>query len=458
MNPTCFNEYDIRGELDVNFDADICYRIGAALPYILGSGDFVLGWDARESSPELADSVAEGLKISGANVLDIGLCGTEEMYWAVNEFNACGGIQVTASHNPINYNGLKIVKSGAAPLDLETEYGLLKTFVESGLSVPQNGSGVHENISSQARNAYVAKILSFVDISKIKPLTVVINSGNGAAGPTFDAISEELFKQGCNIRFIRIQHQPNHTFPNGIPNPLISVHHAVTGGVIINKQADFGVAFDGDFDRCVIFDEGGKYINGEYIIGLLSTYFLEKSPKATVVYDRRVVWNIEDVIRNSGGTTFVSKTGHVNFKIKLRETNAIYGGEISHHHYFKDFAYCDSGMIPWLLVALILSSSGGKLSDLVSNRIEKFPSSGEHNFVVSDPTVAVATVVKNFERDAVNVDYSDGVSLSFKDWRFNIRRSITEPLLRLNIESRGNAGILVTKLAEISSLLNGKRL
>ncbi len=453
MNLTCFKEYDIRGELDVNFDGNICYRIGAGLPQVLRSGNFVLGWDARESSPALANSVAEGLKISGANVLDIGVSGTEEMYWAVNEFDACGGIQVTASHNPINFNGLKIVKSGAEPLDFSTEYQKLKTLVESNLFLQPTVLGVRRNVSRQARAAYVKKVLSFVEIAKIEPLTVVINSGHGAAGPTFDAISKELSKRGCCIKFICVQNKPDHTFPNGIPNPMLSDNHAATGQVVVKKRADFGVSFDGDFDRCAIFDEKGKYINGEYVIGLLVKYFLEQSPSARIVHDQRVIWNIEDIIKSGGGTAFVSETGHTNFKRKLRETDAIYGGEISHHHYFKDFARSDSGMIPWLIIAQVLSAAKKSLSDLVSACIEKFPSSGEHNFVVREPTVAIAAVAKHYEKYAINLDYSDGLSVSFKDWRFNIRQSKTESLLRLNVEGRGNAGIVATKLAEISKIL-----
>jgi phosphomannomutase len=391
---------------------------------------------------------------AGSDLIDIGLSGTEEMYWAVSNFSACAGIVVTASHNPINYNGMKIVKSGSKPLDDDEDFLAIKSLAES-----QNWTGVKKkgsslDFSNEARAAYVSKTLSFVDINAFKPLKIVVNSGNGAAGPTFDAIEKRLNNNNTQIEFVRVDHNPDSTFPNGIPNPLLPENHHKTADVVKNVGADFGVAFDGDFDRCFFFDETGEFIPGEYLVGLFASIFLAKEPGSTIVHDPRVIWNTQDIVSQKGGKAEQSKTGHAFIKQTMRKHEAIYGGEMSAHHYFRDFAYCDSGMIPWLLIAELISLKGKSLGDLVKDRVLAYPSSGEINFTVKDANSSISSVLENFKSQSKVLDEMDGYSLAFDNWRFNLRKSNTEPLVRLNIESCGPIINLERKVKEISELLN----
>ena len=442
---TCFKAYDVRGELSVNFDAAIAYRIGRAVAQHFKAKNITIGFDARETSPELAAAVMRGICDAGSNVFSMGLAGTEEMYWAVTEFNACAGIEVTASHNPINYNGLKIVKSGSQPLHDKDNFQAIKLLAENQTWIENPSKGSVQDISKEARKKYVRRALSFLNHSKLKPLKIIVNSGNGAAGPTFDAIADELGRIGSPLEFIRVHHEPDHTFPNGIPNPLLPENHAVTGDVVKREGADFGVAFDGDFDRCFFFDASGEFVPGEYVVGLLASIFLHKEAGAKIVHDPRVVWNTQDIVSEKSGVAVQSKTGHVFIKQTMRTHEAICRGEMSAHHYFRDFAYCDSGMIPWLLMAELISTLGTSLGDLVADRFRKFPISGEQNFTVSDPDKVIATNLAKYSNTAA-LDDMDGVSLSFPDWRFNLRKSNTEPLIRLNVEALGEQAGLEQKL------------
>ena len=451
MQPlTCFKAYDVRGELGINFDADIAYRIGRAVAQHFRAKKIVIGRDARKTSPELAAAVTHGINKAGADVLDLGLCGSEEMYWAVTELGACAGIEVTASHNPINYNGMKIVKSGSRPLDNIKDFEKIKILAESASWNDGAVGGTIEDVSVEARTKYVDQCLGFVDVTALKPLRIVVNCGNGAAGPTFDAIADALINKFAPLEFIRVHHEPDHTFPNGIPNPLLPENHPATSDVVVEENADFGVAFDGDFDRCFLFDADGKFVPGEYVVGLLASIFLEKEHGGKIVHDPRVVWNTQDIVAKNGGTTIQSKTGHAFIKQTMRSHGAVYGGEISAHHYFRDFAYCDSGMIPWLLIAELISKTGKNLRDLVADRFEKFPSSGEMNFKVADADKTITSVMTEYQSIA-ELDTMDGISLSFSGWRFNLRKSNTEPLVRLNVESRGNAGALAEKIELLKS-------
>ena len=443
---TCFKTYDVRGELGVNFDANIAYRIGYAIAQHFESGNVIIGHDARRTSPDIAQALARGICDGGSRVLDIGMAGTEEMYWAVTEFGAIAGVEVTASHNPINYNGLKIVKSGSRPLDELSDFHEIKRLAEKALLKRKSRFLDITDISTLARKKYVDQVLSFVSADKMRPLRVVVNSGNGAAGPTFDAIAAELSNRGVPIEFIRVHHQPNHHFPNGIPNPLLSENHAATSKVIQNESADFGIAFDGDFDRCFFFDGKGKFVPGEYVVGLIASIFLDKEPGAKIVHDPRVIWNTQDIISKKGGIAVQSKTGHAFVKQNMRLYDAVYGGEMSAHHYFRDFAYCDSGMIPWLLVAELVSVSGKSLTSWIKDRFVKFPSSGEINFEVQNASKTISEVIASYQAVSDSVDEMDGVSLTFKDWRFNLRRSNTEALVRLNIETKSNFYLLDKKL------------
>ena len=451
---TCFKAYDIRGEININIDEAIAYRIGRSVAQHFNAKSIVVAFDARETSPAFSKAVGLGIMDSGSDLIDIGLSGTEEMYWAVSNFSACAGIVVTASHNPINYNGMKIVKSGSKPLDDDEDFLAIKSLAES-----QNWTGVKKkgsslDLSNEARAAYVSKTLSFVDINAFKPLKIVVNSGNGAAGPTFDAIEKRLNNNNTQIEFVRVDHNPDSTFPNGIPNPLLPKNHHKTADIVKNVGADFGVAFDGDFDRCFFFDEKGEFIPGEYLVGLFASIFLAKEPGSTIVHDPRVIWNTQDIVSQKGGKAEQSKTGHAFIKQTMRKHEAIYGGEMSAHHYFRDFAYCDSGMIPWLLIAELISLKGKSLGDLVKDRVSAYPSSGEINFTVKDANSSISSVLENFESQPKVLDEMDGYSLAFDNWRFNLRKSNTEPLVRLNIESRGPIINLESKVKEISELLN----
>ena len=451
---TCFTAYDVRGKIGVDIDEDIAYRIGRAVTQHFGAGSVIVGFDARETSSLFADAVVRGICDAGSDVITIGMAGTEEMYWAVTEFGASAGIEVTASHNPINYNGMKIVKSGSRPLDDTNDFQVIQALAGSADWSPTSRSGRVIDKSVEACAKYVDQVLSFIDVDVLRPLTVVVNSGNGAAGPTFDAIAARLMDLGAPINFIRVQHSPDHTFPNGIPNPLLPENHAATGDVVRAHGADMGVAFDGDFDRCFFFDEGGQFVPGEYVVGLLASIFLDQEQGGKIVHDPRVIWNTKDIVAEKGGVAVQSKTGHAFIKQTMRDHQALYGGEMSAHHYFRDFAYCDSGMIPWLLVAELVSKSGQSLGDWVRVRFEKFRSSGERNFTVANADIAIDAVLAKYQ-DGALLDDLDGVSLSFADWRFNLRKSNTEPLVRLNIEIRGGADSIEARVAMISETLLG---
>jgi phosphomannomutase len=413
----------------------------------------VVGWDARGTSPKLAQSLIQGVMDEGATVLDIGLAGTEEMYWATSYFQADGGIEVTASHNPINYNGLKMVKAGSKPLDPATELLAVQTCAEDNNFGLKKLGGHQFDRQLAAKQAYVEKVLSFVAISDLRPLKIVVNCGNGAAGPTFDALAHALSARTDAFDFIRVFHTPDSSFPNGIPNPLLTENHAPTRDQVLAHKADLGIAFDGDFDRCFFFDAQGLFIPGEYIVGLLASVFLEKEPGAKIVHDPRVVWNTKDIVQINSGMAVQSKTGHAFIKQVMREFDAVYGGEMSAHHYFRDFAYCDSGMIPWLVLCELMGRSGQPLSALVAARMADYPSSGETNFTLQDPQASIAKVLAVYEPKALQKDQTDGVSLEFDAWRFNLRASNTEPVVRLNIESRGDPSLVATKLDDITRLL-----
>lgn len=454
---TCFKAYDIRGEIGENIDEGIAYRIGRAVAQHFNAKSIVIGFDARETSPAFAAAASHGARDAGADVLDIGMAGTEEMYWAVTEFGACAGIEVTASHNPINYNGMKIVKSHSRPLDDADDFQVIKALAGSQEWLSGAEVGKELDRSRETRKAYVDRVLSFIDVKALRPLKIVVNSGNGAAGPTFDAIAERLFELGAPLEFIRVHHVPDATFPNGIPNPLLPENHAATADVVETESADFGVAFDGDFDRCFFFDEAGQFVPGEYVVGLLATIFLEKEQGAKIVHDPRVIWNTQDIVTQKGGIAVQSKTGHAFIKQAMRSHAAVYGGEMSAHHYFRDFAYCDSGMIPWLLIAELVSRSERSLGNWVKHRFAAFPSSGEMNFKVDDACRAIENVLSAYRANARTLDETDGVSLAFDGWRFNLRRSNTELLVRLNIESRGGSEGLADRVSDIADLLGGVR-
>jgi phosphomannomutase len=451
---TCFTAYDIRGRLGVDLDAGIARRIGSAFAHVIGASRIVVGRDCRASSEELMAALTDGLVAAGSEVIDLGLCGTEEMYFATTHFEADGGIEVTASHNPMDYNGMKLVRRGSAPLDTASGLAAIKALAERE-DPPAAKPGGRVRPAEGARAAYVERVLSFVDVSALPAMTILVNAGNGTAGPTFDAIAEALAARGSRLDFIRMHHIPDGRFPNGIPNPLLPENQPVTGNAVVAHNARMGVAWDGDFDRCFLFDETGRFIPGEYIVGLLAAAFLAKEPGATIVHDPRVIWNTQDVVAAAGGRAVKARTGHAFLKQALRDTGAVYGGEMSAHHYFRDFMACDSGMIPWLLVAELIGRSGKSLAALVSDRMTAFPSSGEINFPCPDADAAIARVEAALASQNPRRDETDGLSLAFPDWRLNLRKSNTEPLLRLNVEARGQAVDIAAKVARLRALIGG---
>ena len=449
---TCFKAYDIRGIVGTDITPEIAFLIGRAFAQTLVAKRVVIGRDCRPSSPALLFATAKGLMAAGAEVLDLGLCGTEEVYHATSHFDADGGIEITASHNPAEYNGMKMVGKGSAPLDPATDLGAIRKLAESENFQPAPMGQMRP--ATGARDAYIAHVLGFISPAALKPLTILVNAGNGAAGPTFDALSAALGT--TPLRFIRQNHTPDSSFPNGVPNPQLVQNQAMTADAVVAAGADMGVAWDGDFDRCFLFDHTGAFIPGEYIVGLLAQAFLAKEPGAVIAYEPRVIWNTEDIIASGGGRAILSRTGHSHMKRALRDHNAVYGGEMSAHHYFRDFMACDSGMIPWLLVAELMGRTGQPLAELVAPRIAAYPSSGEINFTLADPKSAVARVAAALAPDATAIDDTDGLSLSFPNWRMNLRHSNTEPLLRLNVEARGDAALVARSVAQITALIDAK--
>ena len=412
----------------------------------------VVGHDARASSPALKTGLIDGLRDRGADVVDIGLCGTEEVYFATGYLRAAGGIMVTASHNPIDYNGMKLVGPESRPIDPEIELARVRALAEADSYNSHPMPGSYRAINT--RPAYAAHVAGMVDATTLRGLRVLANAGNGTAGAAFDAILAELSQRGADITVQRMFHDPDPTFPNGIPNPLLPENRSVTSNAVRNSGADIGLAWDGDFDRCFFFDETGAFIDGEYVVALLSQAALVDEPGATIVHDPRVIWATTETVAAAGGRAVVSKTGHAFVKAKMRETGAVYGGEMSAHHYFRAFFHCDSGMIPAVKMLVLLSAAGRPLSDLVADLKARFPSSGEINFTVDDPKAAVETMVARLGQAALSVDRLDGASLDFGDWRMNLRASNTEPLLRLNLEARGDAGLLAKKIAEVQRIIN----
>lgn len=453
----CFKKYDIRGKIGAELSEGIAYQIGRATAQTLKAKNVVLGFDARESSPKLSEAVAKGICDAGSDTVNIGLVGTEEVYSAVSALKVDAGIEVTASHNPIEYNGMKIVKNRSQPLT-KKEFSDIKSLAESNAFIVPNALGSIFDKHDEAKETYLDKILSFIDLKKLKLLKIVINSGNGAAGLVIDFLKEKLLEKDVPLDFVLLNHRPDSSFPNGIPNPILKKNHAQTSEVIRAVGADFGVAFDGDFDRCVLFDHLGNFVSGEYIVGLLSKIFLSKEFGSNVVHDVRVIWNIQNIIKNMGGQSHISKTGHTFLKTEMRDKDAIYGGEISSHHYFRDFAYCDSGMIPWLLIWEFLSQSNSSLFDLVEEQKKFFPSSGEINFAVNNPNKCIAVVKSYFIDRMKSFDEIDGLSMVFEKWRFNLRKSNTESLVRLNVEVAADEKLLIRKTEELENIITKMKL
>lgn len=453
MTLTCFKAYDIRGKLGKELNEDVAYRIGRAYAQHLNAKRVVVGGDVRLTSAPLKLALANGLMDGGADVIDIGMAGTEEVYFAAFHLDVDGGIEVTASHNPMDYNGMKLVARGAVPISGDTGLKAIQALAEANLFTGTKTRGTLKQ--SSILEPFVAHLLVYIEAAAIKPLKLVVNSGNGAAGHVIDALEARFKQLGIPVSFIKVHHQPDGTFPNGIPNPLLPENRSATTDAVLAHHADMGIAWDGDFDRCFLFDEHGEFIEGYYIVGLLAAAFLAKHPGEKIIHDPRLTWNTIDVVKAAGGIPVQSKTGHAFIKERMRAENAIYGGEMSAHHYFRDFAYCDSGMIPWLLVTELLSRSGKQLSQLVAERIHAYPCSGEINYHVSNVPQTIEHILLHYLAQHPIIDRTDGVSVEFPEWRFNLRGSNTEPLLRLNVETRANMPLLTQRVAEIAALIEG---
>jgi phosphomannomutase len=445
---TCFKAYDVRGRVPEDLNEDVAYRIGRAYADFLSPSKIVIGRDIRLTSPALSLALQRGLTESGVDVIDIGIGGTELVYFATAHLELDGGVMVTASHNPPNYNGMKFVREKARPISEDTGLAEIRALAEKNDIAPAERSGNVETLDIMAD--YIDHLLGYVDRSALAPLKVVVNAGNGGAGPIIDRLEPHL-----PFEFIKVNHEPDGTFPNGVPNPMLEQNRASTAEPIVRLGADLGLAWDGDFDRCFFFDETGRFIEGYYIVGLLAQAFLEKSADERIVHDPRLTWNTLDIVGQMGGTTIQSKSGHAFIKETMRVSNAVYGGEMSAHHYFRDFSYADSGMIPWLLVAQIMSARACPLSQLVDERMANFPASGEINRKVADAAVALNTLENRYRDSAISIEHVDGLSMEFEDWRFNLRASNTEPLVRLNVESRGKPDLMAAKTEELLALVGG---
>ncbi len=442
----CFKAYDVRGRIPEELNPGSAYAIGRAYAEWLKPRRVAVGRDIRLSSAELAEALTRGLTDSGVDVVDIGLCGTEGVYFATFSQGLDGGIMVTASHNPPDYNGMKFVREQSKPISGDTGLQEIRKLAEAGRFGAVAGKGAV--IPLDIAPSYRKHLLSYVDRAVLKPLTIVSNPGNGGAGLVVDLLEPDL-----PFRFVKVHHEPDGTFPHGVPNPMLEENRAVTADAVRRERADIGIAFDGDFDRCFFFDERGTFIEGYYIVGLLASVFLKRFPGGKIVHDPRLTWNTLEIVQQHGGTAVQCKSGHAFIKQVMREVDAVYGGEMSAHHYFRDFAYCDSGMIPWLVMGQLLSETGQPLSALIGERMRLFPASGEINRKLADQKAAIEAVKARYVPDALKVETVDGLSVEFDQWRFNLRSSNTEPLVRLNVESRGDAALMQDKTAEILALL-----
>ncbi|WP_018867423.1 MULTISPECIES: phosphomannomutase/phosphoglucomutase [unclassified Thioalkalivibrio] len=447
MKIDCFKAYDVRGRVPDQLNPEVVRAIGRAFAEEIRPGRTVVGHDIRLSSPELARALIEGLTAGGSDVADIGMCGTEEVYFATAHYGAGGGIMVTASHNPLDYNGLKLVRSEARPISGDSGLQAIRDRAERGDFRPMpNGQIRHLD----HRGDYVARLLASIQREALPPLKIVVNPGNGGAGPVLEALEPHL-----PFELIRVNFEPDGRFPNGIPNPLLPENRAATANAVRTHGADLGVAWDGDFDRCFLFDAQGNFIEGYYIVGLLAEACLDGHAGERIVHDPRLTWNTIEMVRAAGGEPIQSKTGHAFMKERLRLEDAIYGGEMSAHHYFRDFYYCDTGMLPWLRVAELMGRREQSLGEMVAERMARYPCSGELNFEVADAAAASERVLQAYAGQGGEEDHTDGVSLEFADWRFNLRSSNTEPLLRLNVETRADPVLLERRVDEISRLIRG---
>ncbi len=441
---SCFKAYDVRGKVPSELNNELAYNIGRAMKKLLDCKTVVIGHDIRTSSEELSQALANGLTDSGIDVIDIGLCGTEMIYFATPFFNADGGIMITASHNPPEYNGMKFVKKDSVPVSYDSGLNQIEAIILNKDFIPlseKKGKVQHKNVEDE----FIQHLSKFYSIEKLKPLKVVVNAGNGCVGPILNKIENSL-----PIEMIKVFIEPDSSFPNGVPNPMIEENRKSTIDAIKKNNADLGVAWDGDYDRCFFFDENGRFIEGYYIVGLLAKSILRKLPGEKIVHDPRLTWNTLEIVKEYKGIAVQSKSGHAFIKEVMRKENAVYGGEMSAHHYFRDNFYSDSGMIPFFLVMQLISEENKSLSRLVDEMMKNYPCSGEINSTINKPAEKLNQIEKLYDGKK---EYTDGLSVEFDKWRFNLRMSNTEPIIRLNVESRGDEELMNEKTAELLNLI-----
>lgn len=440
-----FKAYDIRGKVPSELNTDLAYKIGRTFARYVNAKKVVVGYDVRKSSLEICEALINGLTDAGSNVVNIGLCGTEMIYFSTPYLNADGGIMITASHNPPEYNGMKFVKRESVPVGYDSGLNIVEEMIlKNELGEISSSKGKVENLD--VMEAFINNLSKFYDPKKIRPFKVVVNAGNGCAGLALDAIESKL-----PIKMIKVFNEPDSDFPNGVPNPLLIENRKPTTDAVLKNNADLGVAWDGDYDRCFFTDEKGNFIEGYYIVGLLAKSILKNFPGEKIVHDPRLVWNTLDVVEHSKGVAVQSKSGHAFIKQKMREVNSIYGGEMSAHHYFRDNAYSDSGMIPFLLIMQLMSEEDKSLSDLVEEMIANYPCSGEINSTIADPAGKIKEIEKLYTGG--KVDKTDGFSIEYDDWRFNLRMSNTEPIIRLNVEAKGDVLLMEEKTKELLDII-----
>jgi phosphomannomutase len=448
INLAAFKAYDIRGRIPDELNPELVYQVGRAYAAFIKPKQVCVGRDIRLTSDQFSKDLIRGITDAGVDVVDIGLCGTEGVYFATFHYKFDGGVMVTASHNPPDYNGLKLVREQSKPIGSDTGLKDIAAMISSGKIPPVaavKGKVTHLDSSKD----YIDHLLGYVNRKALRKLKVVVDAGNGGAGLSVDKLEPHL-----PFEFIKVRHNPDGTFPQGVPNPMLEENRGPTLEALRKSGADVGIAWDGDYDRCFFYDSKGSFIEGYYIVGLLAEAFLAKQPGAKIVYDPRLTWNTIDTVTRLGGTPVMSKSGHAFIKQKMREVDGAYGGEMSAHHYFRDFSYCDSGMIPWLLVLERVCESGKSLDELVAARIKAFPSSGEINRKLPDAKKVLAEAEAKYGKGAEVIDHTDGLSVDFKNWRFNVRASNTEPLVRLNVESRGDEGLMREKTAELLAFMD----
>ncbi len=446
--PPCFKAYDIRGQVPSELNPDLAVKIGRSFAAVYDLEKVVVGRDIRLSSKDLTEALITGLLEMGVDVFDLGLCGTEEIYHATFSMEADGvdgGVIVTASHNPADYNGMKFVIKGARPVTGESGLQEMAAMISAGkVPQPRKSRGLLKQLDNKRQ--YIQHLLGYVDTTRLRPLKIVVNSGNGCAGNVVD-----LLEQYLPYEFIKLYHDPDGSFPHGVPNPLLPEKREATARAVRENGADLGIAWDGDFDRCFFWDEKGNFIEGYYVVGLLAKALLKNNKGSKILYDPRLIWSTEELVKQAGGVPIMTRTGHAFIKERMRQEDALYGGEMSAHHYFKDFGFCDSGMIPWLLVTELLSKGKENFSSLVEHRMAAYPVSGEINNRVADPDSVIAEIEKKYSDG--EKDYTDGLSIAYDKYRFNVRKSNTEPLLRLNVETRADTELLSQKTKELLALI-----